>query len=144
MFFFKSCSSLFILIMAFAINTAHSQSDTTSNSKQKSQQKATEYFDEQAMPPGGMTGYYQYLAKHIKYPEAAIKAKAKGRILIRIYIDSVGNVIDAKIYDDPVGFGCGEEAVRVIKSMPPWKPGKINGKAISTTFPVYVKFKLSD
>jgi TonB family protein len=133
--------SLLLFLMMFCVKniSAQAQESTRQNSTNN---EFKEYFDEQAVPPGGMSGYYKYLAKHTKYPRAAIKANAEGTVQIRIYVDKKGKVVDAQVFKDNVGYGCAEEAARVIKSMHRWKPGKVNGEAVATTFPLPVKFVL--
>jgi periplasmic protein TonB len=92
--------------------------------------------------PGGYDAFRKYLAAHIEYPRAALDTGAMGTVYISIVIDSSGNVTNAKILRDPVGYGCGEEALRVVKMMPAWKPGKMNGRKVSTRYTIPVKFVL--
>jgi len=103
-----------------------------------------ETFDEQPEFPGGTAAYMKYLQDHIKYPPAALDAGVQGTIYISLVISSTGQIKEVKIQRDPVHYGCGDEAVRVIMAMPPWKPGKINGKAVAVRYVIPVKFVLPD
>ena len=61
-----------------------------------------------------------------------------------LVVSKDGKVTDVKVKKDPVGYGCAEEEVRVIKKMPKWKPGKMNGLLVSVRYSVPVKFTISD
>lgn len=87
-------------------------------------------------------GYTAYLKKNLKYPEKALKAKVSGNVYVAMIIDENGNISNVHVEKDNVGYGCGDEAVRVIKEMAPWQPAKQNGKSFKTTYVVPVKFVL--
>ena len=84
-------------------------------------------YDEPPIPPGGQQGYIDFLKQNIKYPKEAIDAKASGTVYLSITIDTTGILSNVHIEKDNAHHGLGEEAIRVINMMPPWKPGK-NGK----------------
>jgi len=98
--------------------------------------------DETPIPPGGEAGYYKYLAEHIHMPEEAIDAGVQGTVYISIVVGKDGTLSDVKVKKDPVGHGCAEEAIRVIKDMPKWTPGKMNGMPVSVRYSIPVKFVL--
>ena len=91
--------------------------------------------------PGGEDSLYAYIARNIKYPEAAKKEKIEGRVFVTFVIEKDGQVSSAKILRD-IGGGCGEEAIRVVKSMPKWKPGTQRGKPVRFQFNLPVSFLL--
>jgi len=93
--------------------------------------------------PGGDEARANYLASNIKYPEAARKSGVQGTCYITFVIDKDGSVSDVKVLRG-IGGGCDEEAVRVVKSMPKWEPGKQRGEAVRVQFNMPVKFALSD
>ncbi|MEM6770821.1 MAG: energy transducer TonB [Bacteroidota bacterium] len=66
--------------------------------------------------PGGLEAMRKFLAKHLKYPEKAKAANVSGTVTIRYSLDYRGKVVDAKVKKG-LGFGCDEEAVRVVKMM---------------------------
>jgi len=100
------------------------------------------YVDEKPEPEGGMTALYKFLADKIIYPKKAKDKGVQGIVYVSFIVEKDGKLSDVKIMRDMGGFGLGEEAVRVIKLMPPWKPAKINGKAVRATYNVPVKFVL--
>jgi periplasmic protein TonB len=125
---------LFLLVFYCATGTAQK--------KDNDQSPVYTAVDEAPEFPGGMAAYQKYLAGNIKYPKAALDSGAMGTVYISIVIDSNGNVTNAKILRDRVGYGCGEEALRVVQMMPAWKPGKMNGRKVSTQYTIPVKFVL--
>jgi TonB family protein len=90
---------------------------------------------------GGISGMYKYLSKNIKYPKEAKKARVSGRVYIKMVIEKDGSIGEVKVLQG-IGFGCDEEAVRVIKSMPNWKPAYQNGNPVRIYYQMPVVFKL--
>ena len=93
--------------------------------------------------PGGEDSLYAYIARNIVYPEAAKKEKIEGRVFVTFVIEKDGQVSSAKILRD-IGGGCGEEVLRVIRTMPKWKPGTQDGKPVRVQFNLPVAFELQD
>ncbi|MDO4159110.1 MAG: energy transducer TonB [Prevotellaceae bacterium] len=91
--------------------------------------------------PGGMNAMMGFFIKNIKYPADAIAEKVEGRVIVRFVIDADGKVCDVEIVKS-VSKSIDAEALRVVKAMPTWIPGKINGKAVRVRFTVPVIFKL--
>jgi periplasmic protein TonB len=94
-----------------------------------------------SFPTGGEAGMYEYISKNIKYPPLARENGISGRVFVNFIVDKNGNVKDVKVLRG-IGGGCDEEAIRVIKSMPDWKPGKQNGRAVQVSFNVPINFTL--
>lgn len=90
---------------------------------------------------GGMVGLLQYLGKNINYPTIAIENGTEGRVTVQFIVNKDGSIVDVKVLRgiDPY---LDKEAVRVISSMPKWKPGKQRGKAVRCKYTVPVMFKL--
>ena len=91
--------------------------------------------------PGGQIAMLQYLMKNIKYPEQAMKEGIQGRVTVRFIVEKDGSISDVKpvLSVHPL---LNKEAVRVVKSMPKWSPGKHNGKPVRVRFNLPVMFKL--
>lgn len=91
--------------------------------------------------PGGQIAMLQYLMKNIKYPEQAVKEGFQGRVTVRFIVEKDGSISDVKpvLSVHPL---LNKEAVRVVKSMPKWTPGKQNGKPVRVRFNLPVMFKL--
>ena len=91
--------------------------------------------------PNGQETLMQYIAEQVKYPAEAKKAGAYGRVFIGFIVEPDGSLSDFKVLRG-IGFGCDEEALRVVKSMPKWQPGMHRGKAVRVQYLVPVNFKL--
>lgn len=99
--------------------------------------------DEPAEFPGGNGALNTFLKENLKYPETASAKEIEGKCYIRFVIDTEGTISDVKVMrgvlDCPE---CDQEAIRVVKMMPKWKPGKSKGKAVKSYYNLPVKFKL--
>ncbi len=97
----------------------------------------------QQMPayPDGEAALLKWLAENIKYPNIAKENGIQGRVICQFVVSKTGAISNVKIVRG-IGGGCDEEAVRVLKMMPNWKPGKNNGKEVPVTFTFPVLFKL--
>lgn len=98
--------------------------------------------EESAMFPGGQAELMKYLAQNIKYPQQARETGTQGLVYVTFVVEKDGSLTDIKILRD-IGSGCGEEAIRVVKSMPKWKAAKQRGKAVRMQFNLPVKFTLA-
>lgn len=92
--------------------------------------------------PGGVGELNKYLSKNIKYPDAAISRGVEGTVYVSFVVAADGAISDVGILKG-IGSGCDEEAVRVVKKMPPWKPGKQSGRAVAVKYQVPVRFRLA-
>nr|WP_295926146.1 M56 family metallopeptidase [uncultured Dyadobacter sp.] len=93
--------------------------------------------------PGGNEEMFKFLGRNIKYPTPASKANVEGKVFVNFIVTSTGDIEDVKILKG-IGFGCDEEAIRVISKFPKWTPGKQDGKAVSVKFTVPINFMLAD
>lgn len=100
--------------------------------------KVVEYMPEF---PGGMNSLLDYIAKNIKYPEEAQKKGINGRVILQFIVNTDGSLSDFKIIRgvDPQ---LDAEALRVVKSMPKWTPGKDKGKVVPVYYTVPISFGL--
>jgi TonB family protein len=100
--------------------------------------------DHQPEFPGGFEALSKFILENLKYPEAAQKAKTQGNVVINFIVNTDGSIVDAKVMRG-IGNGCDEEALRVVKLMPKWKPGYMNdGKLVRVGFVLPLNFKLDD
>ncbi|MDL2314922.1 energy transducer TonB [Bacteroidales bacterium OttesenSCG-928-C19] len=90
---------------------------------------------------GGEAGLRRYLAENIKYPQLAKETNVQGRVFVTFVVERDGSVSNVRILRD-IGAGCGAEAVRVVKAMPKWTPGKQRGKAVRVQYNLPVMFTL--
>ena len=92
-------------------------------------------------PNGGMAGLMQFLSKNIKYPTIAQENGTQGRVTVQFVVNKDGSIVDAKVIRgvDPY---LDKEALRVIGTMPKWKPGMQRGKPVRVKYTVPVMFRL--
>ena len=93
--------------------------------------------------PGGEEAIREFVAKNIQYPQKAIDAGAYGRVFVGFVIEPDGSVSNVTLLRG-IGFGCDEEAMRVVKMMPKWQPGMQNGEAVRVSYMIPINFKLED
>ena len=91
--------------------------------------------------PGGEAKLMEYVSKNIKYPQIARETGVQGRVYVNFVVEPDGSVSNVSVLRG-IGGGCDEEAIRVVKSMPKWKPGKQRGKAVRVSYMLPVNFKL--
>ncbi len=91
--------------------------------------------------PGGWSAFMQWLTKNLKYPQQARQAKTQGMVVVSFIVNKDGTVADVKVSTsvDPI---LDREALRVMRMMPKWKPGKDKGKTCRTMIAVPIVFKL--
>ena len=94
-------------------------------------------------PDGGMTGLMKYFKKYMRYPEEAKKAGTQGRVVVQFLINKNGAISDVSVLRS-VDRLLDAEAVRLVRSMPKWKPGMQKGKAVTVKYTLPVPFRLKD
>ena len=111
---------------------------------EKPAEEETKIFDVvEQMPtfPGGDAALMKYLNDHIKYPVVAEENGIQGRVICTFVVERDGSITDVKVMKS-VDPSLDKEAIRVLKSMPHWIPGKQNGSAVRVKFTVPVTFRL--
>lgn len=91
--------------------------------------------------PGGDKALLNFLGTNIKYPIIAQERGVQGKVLIEFVVNKDGSVVDPKVLR-PLDPACDKEALRVIRAMPKWKPGRQGGKPVRVRYTVPVSFKL--
>ena len=98
----------------------------------------------ESMPecPGGQQAVFKYLSENVKYPVIAQENGIQGRVICQFVVNRDGSIVDVEVVRSAGDASLDKEAVRVIKSMPKWKPGKQRGKAVRVKYTLPVNFKL--
>ena len=98
----------------------------------------------ESMPefPGGQQALFKYIGENIKYPVIAQENGIQGRVICQFVVEKDGKVSDIQVVRSSGEASLDKEAVRVINSMPKWKPGKQRGSAVRCAFTVPIIFKL--
>ncbi|HUX96142.1 MAG TPA: energy transducer TonB [Bacteroidales bacterium] len=97
--------------------------------------------EEMPVPPGGVTGLLKYIAENINYPEIARENNIQGKVIVRFCVTSKGGVDQVSIYKG-VDQELDAEAIRVVKTLPPFKPGRQGGKPVPVWFSVPISFEI--
>ena len=98
----------------------------------------------ESMPefPGGQQALFKYLAENVKYPVIAQENGIQGRVICQFVVNKDGSIVDVVAVRSSGEASLDKEAIRVIKSMPKWKPGKQRGKPVRVKYTVPVNFRL--
>lgn len=91
--------------------------------------------------PGGVQAMYKWLSEHINYPAVAAEEGISGRVIIEFVVSKTGAIENVKIARGRHP-ALDKEALRVVKAMPNWNPGRNNGVAVKVTYTLPVQFKL--
>ena len=115
--------------------TANAQKTVISQSNQ------SVYDQVEQMPefPGGMPAMIEFLQTNLKYPKDAIKQQVGGRVMVMFVVETDGTLSNVRVAKK-VFPSLDSEAVRVVKTMPKWKPGKEKGRPVRVNFTLPVVF----
>jgi TonB family protein len=126
-----------ILVLAFlAVTAAQAQQQPTGAPAPS----VFNYVEQMPQPPYDLG---KYLSENIHYPDSAREKNIEGRVIIRFVVNEDGHISDCAIVKSVSG-DCDTEALRVIKNMPAWKPGRQNGKEVKVYYNQPISFKLED
>ena len=99
--------------------------------------------DEDPEFPGGIEALYEFLQANIQYPEKALANHIEGKVYVSFVVETDGSISFSKVLRD-IGGGCGLEALRVVRSMPRWKPGKRSGEIVRVQYNLPISFTLPE
>ncbi|GAB3808472.1 energy transducer TonB [Spirosoma humi] len=97
--------------------------------------------EQQPEYPGGLDALRAFLGKNLNYPRAAAAAGVFGRVYVSFVVNTDGSLTDIQVLKG-IGFGCDEEAVRVMQKMPRWWPGKQSGHTVRVKYNLPISFTL--
>ena len=127
---------LFFLILGFTtLTTARAQNTDTPCGK------VFHVVEQMPQFPGGQAAMMKFIADSLRYPPVVCTGGVEGRVLVKFVVDCKGNIVNPLVVRsvDPL---LDREAIRLVKSMPKWIPGKQNGEPVSVVCFVPVRFKL--
>ncbi|WP_366186400.1 energy transducer TonB [Flavobacterium ovatum] len=136
---FHSTILFIILIFSTTINLAQEMPLETTIIPEEKIYKTSELTKETTFP-GGMQKFYIFISKLYKVPETPPNIKLKGSIYITFIVEKDGSISNERIIRD-IGYGTGEESLRVLRLCPKWIPGKINEKNVRVqyTLPIAIQ-----
>ena len=129
---------LMSMMAVLCLMTANAQKTVVSQSSQNV------YDQVEQMPefPGGMPAMIEYLQTNMKYPEDAVKQKVGGRVMVMFVVETDGTISNVRVARN-VFPSLDAEAVRVVKAMPKWKPGKEKGRRVRVNYTLPVVFSIN-
>jgi len=134
-----------IFILLSLVNQMMAQSESIGTDKKmkrtKKDNKIYNLIEEGAEFPGGMNKLFEFANKNILYPITALNDSIYGRVTVQVIIEKDGGIREIKVVKG-IRQDIDEEAIRLIKSMPKWVPGSINGIAVRTRRLIPIKFIL--
>jgi protein TonB len=93
--------------------------------------------------PGGSKEMFAYIAKNMRYPTSAIENEIEGKVFIRFVIDKSGIIVNPEIARGIGGCPeCEQEALRIVRAMPKWKPAMVAGEPVKSLFHLPITFHL--
>jgi TonB family protein len=101
------------------------------------------YSDPMPSFQGGQTAFDDYIKNNLKYPKQAMEIGLEGRVILNFIIECDGSISDV-LLQKGIGYGCDEEAIRLIERSPPWIPGKLNDKPVRVEFILPIIFNLNE
>ncbi len=130
---------LFPFIILFSCCTINAQTKDTSKTRTETHvEKMPEY-------PGGVNEMLKYIGSNIKYPKSARKKNISGKCYLKFTVMKDGAVDSVKVLKGiPDCPECDEEAIRVVKTMPKWTPGSIDGRPVPVFFNLPINFTIKD
>lgn len=123
----------------FLFNGAIAQTRDVEPAEQKEQ--VFVYVEQMPSFPGGEQALYKYLNDSLRYPAAAKKNGIEGRVYIKFIVTETGGIKNPQSVK-PADSLLVAEAIRLVSSMPTWKPGKQNGRAVPVYFTLPISFRL--
>ena len=92
--------------------------------------------------PGGMLEMFKFIQENLKYPKLAAKKNIQGRSICQFTVEKDGSITDVKVVRSSGNKSLDRAAIRVVKMMPKWTPGRIQGKITRMVYALPVKFTI--
>jgi TonB family protein len=135
----QTVRSRFILPVSFRLSTDVVTGKGTPSGPYSDNDSIYGVVDELASFPGGEAACMKWLSDHIKYPEECKKEGIEGRVHVQFVVNKDGSIPEIKVLRSPHPL-LSEEAIRVVKAMPKWKPAKVKGEIVRQRFILPIKF----
>jgi periplasmic protein TonB len=139
----KTAFRLYLLFVLFQGPITAQQDSTAAgfDSVEIKHESPIPYVEKMPAFPGDQEEMYKYIYSNMQYPAEAKQNKIGGQVIIQFVVSAKGEITNPKVIRS-IGFGCDEEALRLVNSMPRWTPGNHNGRAVPVTYTLPIKFVL--
>ncbi len=117
--------------------------ESSSNEIESTESKVYYYVDEDAEFPGGYAAMIKFLGYNLNYPESARENEIQGKCYVKFVVKSDGTISGVQVERGIAGCPeCDNEAIRLVKMMPKWKPARTNGRPVSSIWRLPINFSL--
>lgn len=138
---FKMLKSVILFSLAMLAMPAFAQDNQKGNQVIQTDDPIIEKPDKMPEFPGGMAECMKFLSKNMKYPKEAQDNGIQGKVVLQFVINCDGSITNIEIVKG-VCHPLDKEAIRIIKKMPKWKPGTVNGKPVRVRYTIPIMFRL--
>jgi TonB family protein len=129
---------LAILLLSLSLGTRGQSAD----SSRTSDEPVYTIVEEMPEFPGGIRACYKYISEQVKYPELARELAIGGKVFLKFMLDEQGDIVSCDVVKSSGFQPLDEEAMRVVRSMPRWSPGKQNGRSVKVYFNLPIIFHI--
>ena len=133
---------LFLVAVLSVLATSHAFSQSNQQVKETEGTKSSQVIEEMPMFPGGEKALVTYLKENLKYPIVPAENGIQGRVIVLFKVEADGSLTDVRI-GGSVDPSIDREALRLVKAMPKWIPGKQDGKPVPVKFQLPITFSLN-
>ena len=133
---------LFLVAVLSVLATSHAFSQSNQQVKETEGTKSSQVIEEMPMFPGGEKALVTYLKENLKYPTVPTENGIQGRVIVLFKVEADGSLTDVRI-GGSVDPSIDREALRLVKAMPKWIPGKQDGKPVPVKFQLPITFSLN-
>lgn len=133
---------LFFVAVLSVLATSHAFSQSNQQAKETEGTKSSQVVEEMPMFPGGEKALVAYLKENLKYPVVPAENGIQGRVIVLFKVEADGSLTDVRI-GGSVDPSIDREALRLVKAMPKWIPGKQDGKPVPVKFQLPITFSLN-
>lgn len=133
---------LFFVAVLSVLATSHAFSQSNQQVKETEGTKSSQVIEEMPMFPGGEKALVTYLKENLNYPVVPAENGVQGRVIVLFKVETDGSLTDVRIGRSVDPF-IDREALRLVKAMPKWIPGKQDGKPVPVKFQLPITFSLN-
>ncbi|TGE03803.1 energy transducer TonB [Hymenobacter fodinae] len=132
-----------VIGQALTVTTSPVANETGTGGAVAASPKVYETVDEMPTYPGGAPAFLKFLQTKLKYPEEALHKNINGKVFVSFVVDEQGRILDPTVVRG-LGAGLDQEALRLVRIMPWWTPGRLNGQPVRVAYTLPITFKLLD
>lgn len=140
----KIMKKVFLLMLALcaSFSLLRAQISMANDFPQDQQEEVFVVVEQMPEFPGGQAELFRFLSENVKYPVIAMENRIEGRVICTFIVDKDGSVVDVEVARSSGDASLDKEAVRVLRSMPDWIPGKMRGEVVRVKYTLPINFHI--